>query len=73
MMMAGFYNESGMWAYSAGLAGKTGVGIVAVVPGKMAIVGFSRRLNDAGNRIRPTKAIEYITDQLGANLFGSGR
>jgi glutaminase len=75
MMMAGFYNESGMWAYSAGLPGKTGVGggIVAVVPGKMAIVGFSPRLNEAGNSIRSTKAIEYITDQLGANLFGSGR
>jgi len=43
MMMAGFYNESGMWAYTAGLPAKTGVGggIVAVVPGKMAIVGFS--------------------------------
>ncbi|HVM97824.1 MAG TPA: glutaminase A [Candidatus Acidoferrales bacterium] len=75
MMMAGFYNESGMWAYTAGLPAKTGVGggIVAVVPGKMAIVGFSPRLNDAGNSIRATKAIEYIVDQLGVNLFGSGR
>jgi len=75
MMMAGFYNESGMWAYSAGLPAKTGVGggIVAVVPGKMAIVGFSPRLNPAGNSVRATKAIQYITDQLGVNLFGSGR
>ncbi len=75
MMMAGFYNESGMWAYTAGLPAKTGVGggIVAVVPGSMAIVGFSPRVNDAGNSVRATKAIEYITDQLGVNLFGSGR
>jgi len=75
MMMAGFYNESGMWAYTAGLPAKTGVGggIVAVVPGSMAIVGFSPRVNDAGNSVRATKAIEYITDQLGANLFGSGK
>jgi len=75
MMMAGFYNESGLWAYTAGLPAKTGVGggIVAIVPGKMAIVGFSPRVNDAGNSVRAMKAIEYITDELGVNLFGSGR
>jgi glutaminase len=75
MMMAGFYNESGMWAFTAGLPAKTGVGggIVAVVPGSMAIVGFSPRVNDARNSVRSTKAIQYITDQLGANLLGSGK
>lgn len=75
MMTAGFYNESGMWAYTAGLPAKTGVGggIVAVVPGKMAIVGFSPRVNDAGNSVRAMKAIEYISDQLGVGIFGSGR
>jgi len=42
MMMAGFYNESGAWAYTTGLPSKTGVGggIVAVVPGQMAIVAL---------------------------------
>jgi glutaminase len=75
MMMAGFYNESGKWAYTAGLPAKTGVGggIVAVVPDTMAIVGFSPRVNDAGNSVRAAKAIEYIAEQLGANVFGSGR
>jgi glutaminase len=75
MMMAGFYNESGMWAFTAGLPAKTGVGggIVAVVPGKMAIVGFSPRVNEAGNSVRAMKAIEYISDELGVNVFGSGR
>jgi len=75
MMMAGFYNESGMWAFTTRLPAKTGVGggIVAVVPGKMAIVGFSPRVNEAGNSVRSMRAIEYITDQLGVNLFGSGR
>jgi glutaminase len=75
MMMAGFYNEAGMWAFSTGLPAKTGVGggIVAIVPGKMAIVGFSPRVNDAGNSVRSMRAIEHITDQLGVNLFGSGR
>jgi glutaminase len=75
MMMAGFYNESGKWAFTAGLPAKTGVGggIVAVVPGKLAIVGFSPRVNEAGNSVRAAKAIEYIADQLGVNVFGSGR
>jgi glutaminase len=75
MMMAGFYNESGKWAFTAGLPAKTGVGggIVAVVPGKMAIVGFSPRVNDAGNSVRSMKAIEYISGQLGLNIFGSGK
>jgi len=75
MTMAGFYDESGEWAYTAGLPAKTGVGggIVAVVPGQMAIVGFSPRLNEAGNSIRATKAINYIDDQLNLNVFGSVR
>jgi glutaminase len=75
MMTAGFYNESGKWAFTAGLPAKTGVGggIVAVVPGEMAIVGFSPRVNDAGNSVRSMKAIEYISGQLGLNIFGSGK
>jgi glutaminase len=73
MMMAGFYDESGAWAYNAGLPAKTGVGggIVAVVPGKMAIVGFSPPVNDAGNSVRATEAIDYIVNALDLDLFGS--
>ena len=73
MMMAGFYDESGQWAYTAGIPAKTGVGggIVAVVPGRMAIVAFSPRLNAAGNSIRATEAINHIVRQLDLNLFGS--
>lgn len=71
MMTSGFYNESGAWAFEVGLPAKTGVGggIVAVVPGKMAIVGFSPRLNQAGNSVRAMRAIEYIRERLGLGLF----
>jgi len=71
MLIAGFYDESGMWAYTAGLPAKTGVGggIVAVVPGQMAIAAFSPRLNKAGNSIRAMKAIQDISVELGANIF----
>jgi glutaminase len=73
MMMAGFYDESGAWAYHDGLPAKTGVGggIVAVVPGRMAIVGFSPPVNEAGNSVRATEAIDYIVKELDLDLFGS--
>jgi glutaminase len=75
MMMAGFYDEVGVWAYDAGLPAKTGVGggVVAIVPGEMAIVGFSPRLNKAGNSVRSLLAIEYISNRLNASLFKSDK
>ncbi len=73
MMMAGFYDESGKWAFRAGLPAKTGVGggIVAIVPEKMAIVAFAPPLNEAGNSIRATEAIDYIVNKLDVDIFGS--
>jgi glutaminase len=73
MATAGFYDESGVWMYSAGLPAKTGVGggIVAVVPGKFAIVAFSPRLNEAGNSIKAMKAIRHIAGELGVGLYGA--
>ncbi len=75
MLMAGFYDEVGIWAYDAGLPAKTGVGggIVAVVPGEMAIVGFSPRLNTAGNSVRSLLAIQHISETLNLSLFKSGK
>ena len=71
MMTAGVYNESGAWTFEVGLPAKTGVGegIVAVVPGKMAVAAFSPRLNQAGNNVRAMRAIEYVSERLGLGLF----
>lgn len=73
MTMAGFYDGAGVWAWKAGLPAKTGVGggIVAVVPGKFAIVGFAPPLDEFGNSVRAQKAIEYISKELDLNIFGS--
>ena len=71
MLTAGFYDESGEWSYTAGLPAKTGVGggIVAVVPGEMAIAAFSPRLNEAGNSVRALNAINHISQQLNLSIF----
>ncbi len=73
MATAGFYDESGVWMYTAGLPAKTGVGggIVAVVPGQFAIAAFSPRLNEAGNSIRSMNAIRDIAGELGVGVFGA--
>jgi glutaminase len=71
MLTAGFYDESGQWSAEAGLPAKTGVGggIVAVVPGRLAIASFSPPVNEAGNSVRAQLAIKFIAEQLGASLF----
>ena len=73
MATAGFYDESGEWMFNAGLPAKTGVGggIVAVVPGEMAIAAFSPRLNESGNSVRAMRAIRHISGELGVGLYGS--
>jgi len=75
MTMAGFYDGSGAWAWNAGLPAKTGVGggIVAVVPGKMAIAGFAPPLDKFGNSVRAQEAIRYIAEQLDLSIFGSSK
>lgn len=73
MMMAGFYDESGRWAWKSGLPSKTGVGggIVSIVPGKMAVVGFSPPLDTAGNSVRGASAIHQVVADLNLNLFNT--
>jgi len=71
MMMAGLYDGSGGWAWHVGLPAKSGVGggLLAIVPGKGSIVGFAPPLDKAGNSVKAQRAIEYICDKLGLDLF----
>jgi glutaminase len=71
MTTAGLYENSGQWAYQVGLPAKSGVGggIIAVSPGQFSVAAFSPKLDVAGNSIRAQKAIDYIAEQLNANIF----
>ncbi|NWF82381.1 MAG: glutaminase A [Bryobacteraceae bacterium] len=71
MTMAGLYDGSGGWAWNVGLPSKSGVGggIMTVIPGKGAIVGFAPPLDQAGNSVKAQKAIAHVAEKLGLNLF----
>jgi glutaminase len=71
MSMEGLYERSGDWAYTVGLPGKSGVGggILAVVPGVMAIAGFSPPLDAAGNSVRGQAMVAAVAQTLGLNLY----
>jgi len=73
MVMEGLYTASGDWAYTVGLPAKSGVGggLVAVVPGKLAIAAFSPRLDQAGNSVRAQAAITQIAHTLKLGLFNT--
>jgi glutaminase len=71
MSINGLYENSGAWWFNVGLPAKSGVGggIVAVVPGKMAIVVFSPRLDDAGNSVRAQKVIQELSEKWKLHLL----
>ena len=71
MMLSGLNEESGRWAYTTGLPVKTGVGggMVAIVPGTLAIAAFSPRLNQAGNIIRAMEVVRHMAQRLRINVF----
>ncbi|MGE9516344.1 MAG: glutaminase A [Solitalea-like symbiont of Tyrophagus putrescentiae] len=71
MVTEGLYEKSGEWLYNVGVPAKSGVGggVIAVIPGVMAISAFAPPLDEAGNSVKAQKAIAHIVNKLGLNMF----
>lgn len=71
MLTCGFYDEAGVFAYHVGLPGKSGVGggIVAIIPGELAIAVWSPELNTFGNSVIGIKVLELFTTRTGKSIF----
>lgn len=73
MVTAGLYENSGDWLYETGLPGKSGVSgaLVTVSPGKGGLGTFAPPLDEAGNSIKGQLVTQFLSQQLGLNLFAS--
>jgi glutaminase len=73
MAIAGLYETSGDWLFDVGLPGKSGIGggILTVSPGKGGVATYSPPLDAAGNSVRGQLATQFLSQQLGLDLFVS--
>ena len=71
MLTCGLYDAVGNFAFRVGIPGKSGVGggIAAVIPGALATCVYSPGLDESGNSLCGTLALELFTTRTAISIF----